>query len=249
MLENSKEDKPLINFSLLNKRFSKLLIEERPKLDDYINRDKGIVFKKEPVKANDKILFLLNKVLNVLENDYVITVIYGRFFKIISQFQVSEEYNKSVNIFIDLGGDLVKSYFYALYRKEKKKELEKKGVLEYQEYKLSNWRSENKEIISLFTPTTKADLGAKVIGWLKYLDLIRFKVVTISKTEKQSLIIPTDRVIGLLDEETKIKPLPRRLPMIVKPKLWKRIIYAEGTKEILGGCHYFCYKLVIFLKK
>jgi DNA-directed RNA polymerase len=87
----------------------------------------------------------------------------------------------------------------------------------------------------MFTNTAKGEIGGKTIGWLKNIDLVRIETITKSKKEKENIIIPTDRVIGLLDEETKLKPLPRRLPMIVKPKTWKRIKSEEGSKEILGG--------------
>jgi hypothetical protein len=131
LLEKSKDDKPLINYRIMNKKFSKLLIEERAKLEDYINRDRNLVFKKDPVKANDKMIFLLNNVLNGLDNDYVITVIYGRFFKIVSQYQVSAEFNSALNLFVDIGRDLVESYFYNLYRKQKEE-------LKSEVYKLSD---------------------------------------------------------------------------------------------------------------
>jgi len=136
LLEKSKGDRPLIDYKIMNKKFSTLLLEERDKLIDYINRDRNLVFKKEPVKVNDRISYLLNKVLNELDNDYIITVIYGRFFKIVSQHQVSVDYNRALNIFIDIGRDLVESYYYSLYSKEKKKlNLEE---LDNKDYKLSD---------------------------------------------------------------------------------------------------------------
>ena len=59
--------------------------------------------------------------MNELDNDYVITIIYGRFFKIISQYNVSADYNRAIHIFVDIGRDMVKSYYYSLYSKQKKK--------------------------------------------------------------------------------------------------------------------------------
>jgi len=87
----------------------------------------------------------------------------------------------------------------------------------------------------MFTHTSKAEIGGKIIGWLQNLDLVRFELITKGKKEKENVIVPTERVIGLLDKETVIKPLPQRLPMIVKPKVWKRIKTEQGVKEILGG--------------
>ena len=55
----------------------------------------------------------------------------------------------------------------------------------------------------MFTNTAKAEIGGKVVGWLKHLDLIRFEVITISKTNKENVLVPTDRVKDLLDEKKK----------------------------------------------
>jgi hypothetical protein len=41
--------------------------------------------------------------------------------------------------------------------------------------------------------------------------------------------------LNVLKKDDKIKPIPRRLPMIVKPKDYSRIIINGETREILGG--------------
>jgi len=87
----------------------------------------------------------------------------------------------------------------------------------------------------MFTSTVRAEIGGKIIGWLQNLDLVRLELITKGKKEKENVIVPTERVVGLLDKETVIKPLPRRLPMIVRPKLWERVHTEKGIKEIFGG--------------
>lgn len=116
----------------------------------------------------------------------------------------------------------------------KKKKLRSKE-LDGKDYKLSDWRLENSDIISMFTETGRAEIGAKVIGWLKNLDLVRIETITKGKKEKDNIIVPTERIIDLLGKEKIIKPLPRRLPMIVRPKLWERKKSEQGIREILGG--------------
>jgi hypothetical protein len=80
----SKSDEPIVNYSMINKDLSLLLIEERTRLIDYIDRSRKHSFDEEPKKVNNKILYFLNKVLNGLSDDYIISVIYGRFIKILS---------------------------------------------------------------------------------------------------------------------------------------------------------------------
>jgi hypothetical protein len=116
----SKSDKPVINYKLINKRFSDLLIEERPKLVDYINRYRDTSFENEPTKTNDLIFYLLSIILKELQDDFIVSVIYGRLFKIVSGHQISNDRNKAVNIFIDIGTDLVQNYMYSLYSKQVK---------------------------------------------------------------------------------------------------------------------------------
>ena len=72
-------------------------------------------------KVNDKMLYLLNKVMNRLSDDYLITVIYGRLIKLISKYDIAKDSNSVVNILVDIGNDLVEKYFYNLYKINKKK--------------------------------------------------------------------------------------------------------------------------------
>lgn len=224
----TKSDKPLIDYKLINKKFSELLIGERVKLIDYIIRSRDLEFKKEPSKVNDKILYLLGIVLKTLKDDYIISIIYGRLFKIISMYNIAHDKNKAVNTFVDIGKDLVSSYFYELYIKHKK-------VLKTDVYRLSDWKKENNDLIDKFDDTVKGEMGGKIIGWLKNLDLIQIKLIPKGKKEREYVIIPTERILSILPKENKIIALPRRLPMIVRPRNYSRIFNGDKSKERLGG--------------
>lgn len=126
-------EQPIINYELINRRFSNLLLEERPRLIDYINRAREVNFDEEPTKANDLIQYLLSIVLKELKDDFITSVIYGRLFKIVSNHLITIDNNKAVDIFVDIGNDLIINYFYVLYS-ERKKELDDKY------YKLSDWK-------------------------------------------------------------------------------------------------------------
>ena len=53
--------------------------------------------------------------------------------------------------------------------------------------------------------------------------------------ERENVIVPTDRILNILDKDTKIKPLSRRLPIIVKPNNYTRVVNENGVKERLGS--------------
>lgn len=223
-----KSDKPVINYKLINKRFSDLLIEERERIVDYINRSRELSFEKEPTKANDLIQYLLSTVLKELKDDYIISVIYGRLFKIVSRYHISIDSNKAVDIFVDIGTDLIQNYFYVLYSKHK-------SQVGDRWYKLSDWKRENSNLVSKYDDTVRAELGGKIVSWLKNIDLITIQLITKGKTNRENVIAPTDRILEVLDKENKIKPLPRRLPMIIKPSNYSRTYRDGKVKELLGG--------------
>jgi len=115
-----KSEKPLINYKLINKKLSTLLLEERTRLVDYIDRNRNLTFNEEPKRINDKMQYFLNKVLKELKDDFIISVIYGRLFKIISKYDISSDSNSAVDVFVDIGNDLVEKFYYHLYMRQKK---------------------------------------------------------------------------------------------------------------------------------
>jgi hypothetical protein len=96
-----------------------LLIGERVKIIDYINRSRAVSFKEEPKKINDFIQYYLGIILRKLEDKFILSVIYGRLFKIISTYNVSIDNNRAIDVFVDIANDLLGNYFYLLYKKHK----------------------------------------------------------------------------------------------------------------------------------
>jgi hypothetical protein len=152
-----KSEKPSVNYKLINKKLSTLLLEERTKLVDYININRSLTFNEEPKRTNDKRQYSLNKVLKELSDDYIISVIYGRLFKIISKYDVSPDSNSAVYVFVDIGNDLVEKFYYHLYTIQKK-------ILKDKTYKLSDWKRENGDIVTTYTNSTKAAIGGKIVS-------------------------------------------------------------------------------------
>ena len=95
------------------------MIDERTKLIDYINAARNITFEKEKKKINDFIQYQLSNVLNSLEDNYIISVIYGRLFKIVCQHNKDIYQTYAVGIFYDLAQDIFGKYFFICYIKHK----------------------------------------------------------------------------------------------------------------------------------
>jgi hypothetical protein len=108
-----------------------LLIQEKPKLIDYINRSRSVKFDQEPVTMNEYIQYILKNLLNKLSDDFIIGVIYGRLFKIVSRNDYLSGSNTVVDIFVDIANDLIGNYFYILY-------MERKEELKDESYKLAD---------------------------------------------------------------------------------------------------------------
>jgi hypothetical protein len=51
-------------------------------------------------------------------------------------------------------------------------------------------------------------------------NLVSKKIITLSKTEKKNVLIPTNRLINTLKEKQPIMCLPKHIPMIVPPKFY-----------------------------
>lgn len=165
-----------------------------------------------------------------LEDDYILSVIYGRLLKIISRYNLASDSNKALDIFIDIANDFIQNYFYYLYLRDK----EKLSKSEQDKYRLSDWKLVNKDFILKFDETN-VEVGAKVVNWLKNIDILLVKLVVVGLKERHNVLLPTERVLKTLTNKEKLKPLPRRLPMLIKPKLYSRIKVKGKIKEELGG--------------
>lgn len=105
-------------------------------------------------------------------------------------------------------------------------------------YSLSDWKYDNKNLVDLYTSdyTLRNGFGAIVIDWLMECRLIRQELVVLGLKEKKNYLLPTEEITNIiLNKDYNIKHLPLRIPMIVKPKLYKKENINGVKKEILGG--------------
>ena len=81
----------------------------------------------------------------------------------------------------------------------------------------------------------KGNIGGIIVEWLKQAKLVQNKIVVTGKTEKHSYLIPTNEVLDSLISTNKLMHLPLIIPMIVKPKPYKREVINQKLVERLGG--------------
>lgn len=66
------------------------------------------------------------------------------------------------------------------------------------DYRFSDWKFDNESIVTKFEDT-KVEIGAKMVEWLKSVDLEEIKLKTIGKKEKYKVLVPTIRVLSTLN--------------------------------------------------
>jgi len=168
-------------------------------------------------------------ILKDLPTDYIVSILLGKFLVRINK--PKQEDNNCINIFGDIGKQLVQNYFYVLYLREKSKKLDSYN------YSMSEWRNENSDIIDIYSNSLEHRKGALLIDWMREIDLLDIDLIRSLEDSKQNINVlkPTERVEPFI---YRLKPwnLPQKLPMLVKPKPYVREITEDGkTIERLGG--------------
>jgi hypothetical protein len=120
--EKSNKDS-IINYNLINSKLSSFFVETEPELNSKINELKSRTFNKIPKSHKLQAQYYLNITLSELDNEYIISVIYGRLLRIISNFNRLNLENKIPNINFDIGVGIVGNYFYNLYYKQMNKSI------------------------------------------------------------------------------------------------------------------------------
>ena len=109
---------------------------------------------------------------------------YGYLLKIITTYQRTDhKLNSMVDVCYSLGRDLVNNYYCISY-------LNIKSKRKIEKYYLSNWKSENKDILEKFEDNTVLfNIGSILIGWMLTCKIVEHKTVTISKDEKINVVL------------------------------------------------------------
>jgi len=137
----SKDNKSNINsnfsidYSIINPNLTKILIENE---DNLIKIIKHFMFENKYIDDSDlnndvdELHKELANILSVIPNKIVLSIMYGNLLKILSTFERTDSsLNSVVNIGINLGEELINTYYYHMY-------LTFKSKTENKNYYLSN---------------------------------------------------------------------------------------------------------------
>lgn len=317
--EASKDHKSLIHFDLFRNKQIKNYIEEsfviiNKYLSNFRKRSFNLNVKRITQKLHTYYNFQL--ILTELDNSVITGICGGILARIISSYNKPGDDYLCVNVFTSIGGIIIKSYYYSLYKKfiiiniedfinkcqvylinseinkddqviitkllnkiqnsynkldtyELKKLLSE--VLNINEnirlafttsnltpfvggeslvnsgmnidllldYTLSDWRKDNISVVQKYDDNTlQNNIGGLVVDWMLESGLLRLETIFKGIKQQHNILIPSEKITTILndlDSDNRLKHLPLRIPMIVKPKLYSREVKDGYIKERLGG--------------
>ncbi|KAK4649767.1 hypothetical protein QC762_0117510 (mitochondrion) [Podospora pseudocomata] len=104
----------------------------------------------------------------------------------------------------------------------------KLSLEEQKYYYLSSWIRDNKDLVEkLLNNIFQFSLGQKISIFTKEADLLEMETITLGYKEKSIVWKPTNKVLKVLPKIGSVLVLPKRIPMIVKPKPY--------TNRVNGG--------------
>ena len=257
---DSRDDNPLIDYSLISSRLKRLLVDKKESLIKIINNFRGIIINinKKRINQKDKSQYYLNLLLKEMDNEDVIAIIYGRLMRIISRYNRFYSDDGPLDILHSITDDFIRNYFFSLYIKyiynihienpahnmeinKKLTSYEKKRArmnIEWElkkKYTLSDWKRDNKDLVEVFKdPTLKTYIGGIIIEWMIVSNLIQSETIMLSKKDKNTIYVPTEEILNTLGTKSLVN-LPFRIPMVVKPHPYYREVIDGSVIERLGG--------------
>jgi len=207
-LKLSTNDKSKSNIS--NALISKL-IEKKSSLEKIINN-----YKINLNLMDDKLSSLNTQIINNMDIEFLINIIFGRILTIISNNQLLNNKTFQVEVTINLGKEMVNKYNLKAYKKVK----QSNPNLTY-----IQWKQDNQELINQTEDTQfQFELGNVLINFMIDLKLIKSEVKVLSKNEKKSILVVGPALVKLIPKLNipfSIQILPNRIPMIVPGNLYK----------------------------
>jgi len=193
------------------------------KLNNSLNSNNKLIDDSNSLNDNQIIDYYIKEIINTIEFNDVLNIMYYTLFKIISYNDtinindnedkgddINHTYLLQNNLFI--GKNLVNIYIKNLYDKIP----EKDPNLTYSKFResyISQSRNNNLNNDSFYL-----HLGAKIIDIMMTSNMLEVKVVYAAYKNSVAILKLTDEISKLLVRKNPIMSLPINLPMIVKPK-------------------------------
>ena len=233
LFDNTKsvsKDMP-IDYSLFSIKFVKLLNQKAENLNSLIDNTRNRKYKSIPKIIKEKNLYYLNNILKAVDNKYIISIIYGRLLLMVNINNKLNNYEST--FYLTLGRDLVNHYYYCLYSK-----YVKSRKLVSKDFTMSDWKDINESIINTYNNSDDkfvGMLGGILIKWMIDLSLIEREFLRLPRLKVVGILVPSKEVNDVLRNENNVIHLPRRMPMIVKPKPYYREKRNDKVIDKLGG--------------
>ena len=202
---------------------------------------------------NSKAKLVLIDIIETTKKPFILTVLLGRFIKILSNSRHNYTYEKNLvlDIALDLSKDLIRKYFSLKYKSRLKQLKDDGSLIDDEVFTFSDWKKENLSLVNdLEDGSFRVTIGVTLIEWLDDLGLITKKLVKLrtsqhnyyhssekllndwEQTLHNEIWTSSDKSNSLLEQQRNMLLTPSfRLPSIVKPKPYKIL----KDKVILGG--------------
>jgi hypothetical protein len=166
-----------------------------------------------------------------LSNEIIISKLLGRLLRIITNNQLINSNNTSLDVARDLGISLLYSFYNNHLNKNKKY---KASDVKSKNFSLKNYIEENSEEFNKYdNEVFFISLGIDLFYLLVEVNLIEIQTIIKSRENKTNIYVPNKIKFENLEKSNNYLNLSHKIPMIVKPK--KYSMNWDTGKEVLGG--------------
>jgi hypothetical protein len=222
-----KQNKNLdINFAKLNPNILDPIRNSLDDLNKLINNYRENL-KGTKVKDGElKFQFLLG-----LSNEIIISNLLGRVLRIITNTDLVNSNNSSLEVAKDLGTSLLYNFYN--YHLNKNKTYTNKYI-QSKNFSLKKYIEDNSEELNKYdNELFLISIGIDLFYLLAEVNLIEIQTITISKENKKNIYVPNKIKFDKLEKFNNYVSFSQKIPMIVKPK--KYSINWDTGREVLGG--------------
>jgi hypothetical protein len=200
-------------YSNLTNLIIKELYESKENLVKLINN-----YKKNIIIEDKNLSSEVNNIIYKTDIEFIINITYGRLLRIISDNQHINNHTIMLEVIMDLGSELINQYLFKSYELEKNQSDIKISFLMWKKSKAGA-----SLVNSMENPQLVFELGSKLINWIVELELIKVSIKILAKNEKINILVCGAKLEKLIStiKEKPVFNLPYKIPMIVKPKLYK----------------------------
>jgi hypothetical protein len=218
-----------LNYRILNPEVSKLILEAKKDLTKLLNNLKEQLLLDEK-ESNS----LLNKLLLGVSKDQIISIVLGRFLRVLSNEGMINKNTIYTDVCMDISAGIINTFLankYNVYKKSFNLKNPSEYINGFYEWKEEFIKS---SIFDIDQVSEKFNIGNKFLNLLLECHLLEINIVKTNIKQQQTILIPAKKITKLHMDPV-LFSLPSNLPMVVPPKRYVREEYNGKFKERLGG--------------